>query len=246
MDRRNITDKFSSLRKSILLRFGLIVAAVKFIPNISNISDYVQTYVFVRDNWMTLLNFLGTGWGTLATIGGGFCLVAFAVYRALRPLDKQLPSEIAASYERVELDLNNVEDHITFVFKIKNDTKHRIVLTGTDSGWLRMCTPIISPYLFGTYFVRISDPSRTVAPNNYGYVEVTRVLEAGLAFHLAFKNEHNEDVTLDFSDMRIGIRTNNKRPQFGIIRLPADTTLAVPNSPHYWAKYRDLYTRLNK
>ena len=47
------------------------------------IKDFIETGAFLKEHWASVIEFLGTGYGTLTTVGFGFVLVAIAAYRAL-------------------------------------------------------------------------------------------------------------------------------------------------------------------
>lgn len=231
----------SNILRSWTTRSGIFIVLLRFLPDIQG---WLDAFVFVRGNWKVVIDFLGSGWGTLTTLVFGMGLIAFATYRALSK-KTAFPNKLYATYERMELDLNNIEDHISFIFCVKNETDYTLVLTNENNGNLSLIAGIQKVYFFAPWYAETTDGNEEIEPHSIAYLKIARTLEWGIAFHLAFKSEAKENVSFDFADMAIGFRTKKPQPKYGFINLPGETEIDVPNQPVYWKKYRDLHSKVN-
>ncbi len=198
-----------------------------------------------------IIDFLGTGLGTLVAIVIGVGLIMLAIWRTSRQPEISFPKELMAIYNRTEFDLNAMEDHITFVFTVDNPTSHKLVLTNENHGNLTHLpggTQFISPWQ-----VKTKTGSLTIEPNEKNVeFKIVRILEPGLAYTFAFKDprhlKQNEPVSLSFAEMKLGIRSSQKaksKPiQYGVIKLPSETNIEVPVMYIHWERYRKEYEKL--
>ncbi len=198
-----------------------------------------------------VIDFLGTGYGTLVVMLLGFALIAAAIYRGLREPRVLFPKELHAKYHRVEFDLNGVEDHVSFFFIVDNDTPYELVLTGENMGNLvyrpgGINYPFISPWQ-----VQLMDGSISIKPHSAPILKITRILEFNLAAAFAYSDpshvtDEDKSVKLNFAEMKIGIKSGQQQGdvQYGTICLQGDTDIETPIQHYYWKKYRRLYEML--
>jgi hypothetical protein len=225
---------------------GYIFILLKIVDFITQAQDIYQFYMLIKEYGGIAIDFLGTGWGTVTAFAMGFGLIIVAIWRTSRQPEISFPKELEANYSRTEFDLNGMEDHISFIFTVDNPTPHELVLTGENYGdllfvpWQRF----ISPWRVQTKDGSIIKPHKKAIE-----LKMIRIIEPGLAYTFAFKDprymkRNIEPVILSFAEMKIGIRSSQEPFQHGIVKLPGETHIDVPDTLIHWDRYRKEYENL--
>jgi hypothetical protein len=229
-------------------RFGFAVIAIKFIPALK---DFFETGVFIKRHWAAMIEFLGTGYGTLATIGLGVILIIIAICRTPGGRHAKFPESLQATYKSFAIDLNEVEDHISFKFNTHNESPYELQLNEEKRGhmYLMASLPIV---ILRPWNLTVQQSHNRIAADSIMEFTISLILDLNLGAEFAYKDpdligRDKEFVEFDFSEMVIGLVGTGKRAnKKSCIRFPSEIQVMVPESSHHWAEYRALYESQRK
>jgi hypothetical protein len=214
------------------------------------IKDFIETGAFLKEHWASVIEFLGTGYGTLTTVGFGFVLVAIAAYRALHKQSEPFPYILGTVYQTADFDLNGVEDHLTFRFKIDNSSPYEFQFKGEKNGYGHFVAGGLNILLLRPWAISFPQTEDQVNPNGMTDLAISIILDLNLAAAFAYKDPDlsntTEYVEFDFSRMGIMLTGTGKQSNMQTqIVFQSKILVSVPSHSLHWAKYRSQYEVLH-